>query len=41
MLYTTELTYGAKIIQDGMKVQDTINTDKDTENKKTRSKSVN
>ena len=33
MLYKTELTHGAKIVQDGMKVLDTINTDRDVEKK--------
>ena len=32
MLYTTEFTYSAKIVQGGMKLQDAINTDKDKEN---------
>ena len=31
MLYKTEFTYGAKIVQGGMKVLDTINTQKETE----------
>ena len=31
MLYRTEFTYGAKIVERGMKVLDTINTQKETE----------
>ena len=31
MLYRTEFTYGAKIVERGMKVLDAINTQKETE----------
>ena len=33
MLYKTEFTYDAKIVQDGMKMLVTINTERETENK--------